>query len=280
MAKHFLKYIPYIMLAFIISNMFADYEFLYLTKGYVLPDTYSETFFDKKSENQSVTTTFVGCNFLYRNKKGNIINVNDNRDGLWTWCGTKTCRSHPYFKDDGSVSVKGEYTFYADSKSVILKKLRNDHIVVYKPFYFTNIFFIGLILIYILILVIIRNTSHPKNFYYVCPVSMFCNTVTCKRSCLVAYALPSDAYNMQKYIEFFKLKCLFLGYKKSDINKFLKYLAAKPHNYNYNYVLCRRTPIVGNYYSHNASILSNYDFKNIKKQLTLCKFIKWYKNEK
>lgn len=280
MVKHFFKYIPYIMLAFIISNMFADYEFLYLRKGYIIPGTYSETFFDKKGEHQSGTTTFVGCNFSYRDKNGNIINVNDNRDGLWTWCGTRTCPSHPYFKDDGSVSVKGEYTFYADSKSVILKKLRNDHIVVYKPFYFTNIFFIVLLLIYIFILVIIRNESRPKNFYYVCPVSMFCNTVTCKRSCCVAYAEASEAYNMHAYVEFFKLKCLFLGYKKSYINKFLKiYLAGKPHNYNY--VLCRRTPIVGKYYNYyNDIILDNHDFKNMKKQLTLCKFIKWYKNEK
>lgn len=279
MVKHFLKYIPYIMLAFIISNMFADYEFLYRTKGYIIPGTYSEVYFSKGGtySRGRRNIKFVGCNFKYKDKHGNIITVNDNVEGKWTWCGTKTCKGHAYTNPDGTVSKKGKFTFYDDSNSVILKKLRDENLIVYKPFYFTNAFMLSILLIYCIVILTISNYSNK--IYYFCPASIWCNSISCKESCSYGWSQSKYAYNMHAYVEFFKLKCLFLGYKKSDINKFLKiYLAGKPHSYNC--VLCRRTPIVGNYYNYNDIILDNHDFKNMKKQLTLCKFIKWYKNEK
>lgn len=215
MIRYYFKYIPWLFIGFIICNIFADFEFMYTKKGKIVPGTYKET--NLIVDNNGEQLKFIGCNFVYINKKGNkvIIDDNDKIQKYSTYC--SICGN--FHNEHGNDTNK--YTFKIKNNeidSVIYNKLKEGY-VVKKPILLTNIMlFIYTIIVMMIMSMIadmINNTKRgtPGGFVsaglYCCPMyNIICHNCCCK----------------EEREETLKTKLKFLGYDPNKVNEYLNFV--------------------------------------------------------
>lgn len=222
MLRYYFKYIPWLFIGFIICNIFADFEFMYTKKGKIVPGTYNETKLIVDRENKQLK--FIGCNFIYINKKGNKIVIDDNDKIENKKC--ENCGRYHIWK-------KGKFTFKLnydnEIKSVIYNKLKEGY-VVYKHILLTNFALLIYTIIIMIVLSVICDSINRNNIrkncgkpfisagLYYCPAY----NILCKKCCC-----------KEEYAEVLKTKLTFMGYEQNKIDEYLNFIKSNPYN-NYN----------------------------------------------
>lgn len=196
-----LKFLPWLIIAFAIFNAIFPTKFGYINYGKVDHNSIKKIEYRAKNVQNGTSKTVVSYGFTYKTKSDELKCVVPMELKDWNWCGDHTCNfnDYTYFKEDGP-----------GKKKAIIEKIKTDGHYVKKPAVLCNFalcLWAGLIF---LIQIILIGIFEPKDEI----ASLY-------------FHFPCEEYNYTESIKLrFTLNMLFLGFSKTDINKFLDHVYA------------------------------------------------------